>query len=117
MRDRAGGKIARNRSDDGAGELGAEVVIGVARKIGAKIFVCVARGEIGFQQALDRFRHFVGGAAVANLARDARVCTHGAAEAEVIGVDEIASLLDFFAFEADVRDPMLAAGVGAAGDI
>src|SRR5277367_4215693 len=30
---RAGGKIARYRSDDGAGELGAKLVIGMAREI------------------------------------------------------------------------------------
>ena len=41
----------------------------------------------------------------------------GAAYAEVVGVDEIRALLDFFAFEADIGDPVLAAGVRATGDI
>src|SRR5580692_1897251 len=44
VRDRAGGKIARDRSNDGAGELCAESVIRMAREIGAEIFVCVAGG-------------------------------------------------------------------------
>ncbi len=41
----------------------------------------------------------------------------GAADAEVVGVDEIGALLDFLALEADVGDPVLAAGVGAARDV
>jgi hypothetical protein len=39
------------------------------------------------------------------------------ADAEVEGVDHLAVLLDLLAFEADVGDPALAAGVGAAGDV
>ena len=40
-----------------------------------------------------------------------------AAEAEVVGVDQLVAELDFFAFQADVGDPMLAAGIRAAGDM
>ena len=45
------------------------------------------------------------------------VLADGAADAEVEGVDHLAVLLDLLAFEADVGDPVLAAGVGAAGDV
>ena len=41
----------------------------------------------------------------------------GAAYAEEEGVDEGAVAFDLFPFEADVGDPVLAAGVGAAGDV
>ena len=40
-----------------------------------------------------------------------------AAHAEIVGVDHSAVLLDFFAFDADVGDPVLAATVGASGDV
>src|SRR6202040_3091121 len=41
-----------------------------------------------------------------------------AAYAEVVGVAHFSVLLlDFFAFDADVGDPVLAAGIGAAGDM
>ena len=39
----------------------------------------------------------------------------GSAKTEVVGVGELAFVLDFFAFDADVGDPVLAAAVGAAG--
>ena len=45
------------------------------------------------------------------------VFADGSADAEVEGVDHLAVLLDLLAFEADVGDPVLAAGVGAAGDV
>ncbi len=39
------------------------------------------------------------------------------AEAEVVGVGQLALVLDLLAFDADVGDPVLAAAVGAAGDV
>ena len=39
------------------------------------------------------------------------------AEAEVVGVGQLAFVLDLLAFDADVGDPVLAAAVGAAGDV
>jgi hypothetical protein len=39
------------------------------------------------------------------------------AEAEVVGVGELALVLDLLAFDADVGDPVLAAAIGAAGDV
>ena len=79
VRDGAGGKIARDRRDDGAGEMGAKFSVGMARKIGAEIFVCVARGEICLEETLDRFGDVFRGAAIADLAGDAGVLADCAA--------------------------------------
>jgi hypothetical protein len=40
-----------------------------------------------------------------------------AAYAEIVGVDHFAIGFDFLAFDADISDPVLAAGIGAAGDV
>ena len=40
-----------------------------------------------------------------------------AADAEIVGVDHFAVGFDFLAFDADVGDPVLAAGIGATGDV
>src|ERR1700719_1967677 len=117
VRDRADGKIARYRCDVGASELGAEFSVGMACEIGAEVFVCVARGEIRFEQALDRFRDIFRCAAIPDLPRDAGVFANGATDAEVVGVYKIRALLDLFSFEADIGDPVLAAGIRAAGDV
>ena len=59
----------------------------------------------------------VGGHAVADRARHRLVAADGAADAEVVGVDERAVDLQLLALDADVGDPVLAAGVGAAGHV
>ena len=69
------------------------------------------------QQALDGFGHERRGAAIADRARDGGVLADRSAEAEVVGVGQLALVLDLLAFEADVGDPVLAAAVGAAGDV
>ena len=43
--------------------------------------------------------------------------TDTAADAEIVGVDQLAIDLDFLALDADVGDPVLAATIGAAGDV
>ena len=69
------------------------------------------------QESLDGVGDFTGGAAVAYGAGDGGELAYAAAHAEIVGVYHLAVLLDFFAFDADVGDPVLAAGVGAAGDV
>src|SRR5580704_5357841 len=77
----------------------------------------MARGvEVG-EQARDGVGDFFGGAAVANGAGDGGELAYAAAYAEIVGVDDFAFVLDFLALDADVGDPVLAAGVGAAGDV
>lgn len=114
---RAGGKIARDGRDDGAGKLGAEIAVRMAGKIGAKIFVGVASGEIGFEKAFDGFGNVFRGASISDLTGNAGVFADGAADAEVIGVNQLRALLDFFAFQANIGDPVLAAGIRAARDV
>src|SRR6266436_4894346 len=74
------------------------------------------RVEVG-EQARDGVGDFVGGATIAYGAGDGGELAYAAAYAEVVGVDHFAVLLDFFAFDADVGDPVLTAGVGATGDV
>ena len=86
-------------------------------KPGAQILFGLALGEVVAQQALDGFRHQRRGAAIADRARDGSVLADRSAEAEVEGVGELALVLDLLAFDADVGDPVLAAAIGAAGDV
>ena len=69
------------------------------------------------EEAGDGVGDFVGGAAIADWAGDGGELAYASADAEVVGVDHFAVLLDLLAFDADVGDPVLAAGVGAAGDV
>ena len=74
------------------------------------------RVEMG-EETRDGVGDFVGGAAVAYGAGDGGELAYAAAYAEIVGVDHFSFVLDFLAFDADVGDPVLAAGVGAAGDV
>src|SRR5882757_6996785 len=69
------------------------------------------------QEALDGVGDFGGGTAVADGTGYGGELADAAAYAEIIGVDHFAFVLDFLAFDADIGDPVLAAGVGAAGDV
>ena len=82
-----------------------------------KIFFGPAVGQVLAQQALDGFGHQRRGAAIADRARDGCVLADRSAEAEVVSVGQLALVLDLLAFDADVGDPVLAAAVGAAGDV
>jgi len=117
MRHSAGGHIAFNRRQDFAGEMGAEFVVGMAAEPGAKILFRMPVGQVLAQQALNGVGNERGGAAVANGAGDGSVLADRSTEAEIEGVGELALVLDLFALDADVCDPMLAATVGAAGDV
>ena len=79
--------------------------------------VVMATGVKVSEQAGDGVGDFGGGTAVAYGTGDGSELAHAAAYAEIVGVDHFAFVLNFFAFDADVGDPMLAAGVGAAGDV
>ena len=84
---------------------------------GAQVFVGLAARQVVAQQALDGFGHERRGAAIADRAGDGSVLADRSAKAEVIGVGQLALVLDLLAFHADVGDPVLAAAVGAAGDV
>ena len=80
-------------------------------------FSSAARPEDNGAANAQSLREPRGGAAIANGARDGSELADASADAEVIGVDHFAVLLDLFAFEADVGDPVLSAAIGAAGDV
>src|SRR5271170_8221527 len=87
------------------------------RKKLAKVFVLRTFALIRREQALDGVRNVGCGAAVANGSRNGGELPEAAAYAEVVGIDHLAVDSDFLAFNADVGDPVLAATVGAAGDV
>src|SRR5580704_49235 len=69
------------------------------------------------KEALDSVGNFGGGAAIADGPRDTCVVPDSTTDAEVVGIDHLAVHSGFLAFEADVSGPMLAAAIGAAGDV
>ena len=100
-----------------AGEDGAQVVRGVAgQEILQRLGAAALLMEVG-QEARDGAGDIGRGATIANGAGDGSNLADAAADAEVVGVHHFAVDFNFFAFEADVGDPVLAARVGAAGDV
>lgn len=99
------------------GKKGPQVVGGMARQeILQRLGVIAVRVEM-VEETRDGVGNFVGGTAIADGTRDGGDLADAAADTEVVGVDEFAIVLDFFAFEADIGNPMLTAGVGTAGDV
>jgi len=74
------------------------------------------RVECG-QETHDSVWDFVGGAAIADRTGDRGDLADAAPNAKVVGVDEFSPEFYFLAFNADVGDPVLAAGVRAASDV
>jgi hypothetical protein len=109
--------VAVYRIDNRAVELGAEVVVRGAGEVGAEVFALLADGEVAAEETVQSIWDILRRGAEAERSGGAGVLADGAADAEVEGVDELAVLLDLLALEADVGDPVLAAGVGAAGDV
>ncbi len=117
MRYAGGGQVAFDGGQYFASQMSAEFIVGVAQKPGAQVFIGIAADHVVAQQALDGLRNERRGAAIADRARDGCVLTDRSAEAEVIGVGELAFMLDFLSFHADVGDPVLTASVGATCDV
>src|SRR5665213_2116905 len=109
--------VALHGVDDFAVEQGAKGIVVVAREVGAKVFFGLATGEVGLKQALDSIGNVFGSGTVAQRARSAGVFADGSADAEVEGVYELAILLDLLAFKSNIGYPVLAATVGAAGNV
>src|ERR1700678_1145474 len=95
--------------------MGAEFGVRVAGAPTAKIFIRCSVNQIFAQQALDGIGNEGRGATIADGARYRCMLAYGSAEAEVVGVGQLAFVLDLFAFDADVGNPVLAAAVGASG--
>ena len=112
----AGGQIALDRRERFSGQVAraARHWCG-ARTMRADSRPPIARDQIVAQQALDRLGNQRRGAAIPNRARNGCVLPHRSAEAEVVGIGQLALVLDLLALDADVGDPVLAASVGASG--
>ena len=112
--------VGRSRSTGSqhfAGQMRAQFVIRMAREPLAQVLVVPAVGKILPQQTLDRFGHQRRRAAITNWARDICELAYRAAKAEVVGVRQLALVLDLLAFDADVRDPVLAAAIRASSHV
>ncbi len=109
--------VALDWLDDLTGELGAKGGVVGAVEVAAQVFTFCPFGEVAVEEALDGCGNVFSGCAVAQRTSRAGKPADGASDAEEEGVDHLAVLLNLFALEADVGDPVLAAGVGAAGDV
>src|SRR5881628_1759009 len=117
MRRPLGRDVARDRLDELARQERAELVVRVARGELAEVLGRQAVGQEGAQQALDRRGHVGRGQAETDGSCHGLMPADGAADAEVVGIDERPALLDLLAFDAEVGDPVLPAAVRAARDV
>jgi hypothetical protein len=100
-----------------AGQESAERVLWMAGAEPAEALALRALGQVRAQQALDRLGHLGRGDPVADGTGHRLMPAHRAAHAEVVGVHQPAVDLDLLALDPEVGDPVLAAAVGAAGDV
>ena len=117
MRHAPGRHIALNRRQHFAGQVRAQFVVRIPAEPRAKILLRLAIGQILPQQPLDGIGNQRRRAAIADRTRNCRMLAHRSAQAEVEGVGKLALVLDFFAFDADVRNPVLAATIRATGHV
>ena len=117
MRSRGNGEIAQCDIGRATGQDGTDGVVRLACEEFLEGLVVIAFELKMVQETSDRAGNFVGGATIADGTRNGSDGTNAAADAEVVGVHHFAVDLYFLAFDADVRDPVLAARVGAAGDV
>src|SRR5580692_5106391 len=82
-----------------------------------QIFVCFSALAESGEQPLDCIGNIRGGAAIANRPGNGCNLAEASADTEVIGVYHPPIYFDFFPFNADVGDPMLAATIRAPGDV
>ena len=109
--------VALDGFDDGSGQLGAQgLVIGTIEVV-TEVFTFGADGQVAGEEALDGVGNLGGSDAVAERTCGACIFADGAAYAKEEGIDQLAVLLDLFALETDVGNPVLAARVGAACDV
>src|SRR6516225_2965994 len=111
------GQIALHGSYMFASENGTNLFIAVAGKKCAQTFVGIALFLKIQEQPFDRVGNVRRSAPITHRPRDGSKMAHASANTEVVGVHHFSVGLDFFAFDADVGDPVLAATVGAASDV
>src|SRR5262245_55270746 len=109
--------IARDRLDELAGQESTQLVVGVTGGELAEVLARPPLGEKATQQALHCRSHLGGRQAKSDRTGDRLMAADGAADAEVVGVDDRSVDFDLLALDAEIGDPMLAAAVRAARDV
>src|SRR5712664_1381572 len=116
-RHRASRSIAFYRSDKFSSQQSPKLLVRMPREKAPQVLArCALLVEFA-QQPLDGVRHFRRRAAITDGPRNRRKLAHAASNAEVIRVDHPAIDLQLFAFNTDVRNPVLAAAIRASGDV
>src|SRR5580704_5770826 len=82
-----------------------------------QVFICFSALVETGEQPLDSIGNIRGGAAIANRPGDRCSLAEASADTEVVGVYHPAIYFDFFPFNADVGDPVLAATIRATSDV
>ena len=111
------GEVAFGEFGGAAGEDGAEKIGGMAGEEVLERLGGFALSMEEIEEARDGVGDFISGATIADGTGDRGELADASADAEIIGIDHLAARFDFFAFDADVGNPVLAAGIGAAGDV
>src|SRR6516165_6507210 len=117
MRHALSGQVSESEFGTAAGEDVAKVLDRVSRE---KVLQSLLRMTLileNMEKALDSVRDFVSAAAVTDRPGNGSGLPDAAANAEVVGIHHFAVDLDFLAFDANVRDPVLAATIGATGNV
>src|SRR5882672_12692733 len=109
--------IARHGLHGLAGQDGADLLVAARGAELAEVVALPPLGQVDAEQPLDGRGHLAGRRAIADGPRRRLMRPHGAADAEVVGVDHLPVRLGLLALEADVGDPVLAAAIGTAGDV
>jgi len=117
MGDSGDSEIALGDVCGATGQDRAKSFDGMAREESLERLAALALGMEEIEEASDGVGDFVGGAPIADGTGDGGDLADTASHTEIVGIDHFAVGFDFFAFDADVGDPVLAAGVGAAGDV
>src|SRR5262247_2075685 len=119
--DAVGWPSQRDVALDGGGGLArqhvADLLVGVRGAELPEVLTRASLGEERAQEPLDRSGHLGGGHTIADGTRYSRVGADRAAHAEVVGVHQPPVDLQLLALEAEIGDPVLAATIGAAGDV
>jgi hypothetical protein len=109
--------IAFGRGDRFPGEITAELVLSMAAEPGAKIFAKIAARQIFPKQTFNGFGYERRRASIADRACDPSVLADCSTQTEVIGIRQLAIVLDLLAFDTNIGYPVLATAIGAASHI
>src|SRR5690348_7839286 len=110
-------QIARDGSNQFAGQQLAELRVRVASKEAPEVLAGFALGKVMSEQTLDRVGNFSRQAAISGGPRGRLMQAQRTSNAEVVGVEQAVVHFNLLALDPEVGDPVLAATVGAARDV